>query len=108
MKITVDVEDQRITDLLEGHGGTHSPWIHELTGTWKGRPGLKVRYDREQDEEGEGKGRQTIRRKDVARGLATMIKIAPEEFADFILENDDDLTFDVFIQCIIFGKLVYA
>jgi hypothetical protein len=108
MRFTVEISDKRISDFLHGHGGGYSPWLRELTGTWNDKKGAVIKFDREQDNEGDGYGRMTIRRKDIARGLSVMIHEAPEGFADFIQGNDDDIAFDSFLQCIVFGKLVYA
>lgn len=106
MRITIQLSDKRITDLLHGHGGSYSPWLHEMTGAWDSKAGAKVQYDREQDDEGTGKGKMTIRAAQVKRGLAIFASLP--SFGDFIAENDDDITFDAAIQCIIFGKLIYG
>lgn len=106
MKFTIDISDKRITDLLHGHGGHYSPWLHELSGKWNSKAGAKAKFDREQDDEGSNKGSLTIRSGQVKRGMAIFAMLP--SFGDFICENDDDLTFDCAMQCIIFGKLVYA
>lgn len=107
-KISISVDDKRITDLLHGHGGGSSPWIQELTGTWNSKNGARVKFDREQDDEGDGKGRKTVRRAQVEKGLALFAKLAPNHFADWLTENDDEIAFDCAWQAIIFGKLVYG
>lgn len=106
MKITIEISDKRITDLIHGHGGSYSPWLHELVGEWNGPRGCRVKFDREKDEEGESKGRMRIGRRAIARGMTIFAKLP--SFGDFIEENDDDITFDTFLQCVIFGKLVYG
>lgn len=108
MKITLNITDTRITDLLHGHGGGSSPWLHELTGAWNKKRGFRVKYDREQDEEGSNKGRKLIGKRAVARGLAIMAAQEPYRFSQFLEENDDEICFDTALQCIIFGKCVYA
>lgn len=108
MKITLNIPDVRITDLLHGHGGGYSPWLRELTGQWTRKAGFRVKYDLEAGEEGEGKGRKSVRAGAVRRGLALMAQHEPGAFAQFLEGNDDDLTFDTALQFIIFGKLVYA
>jgi hypothetical protein len=42
------------------------------------------------------------------RGLEVMARKYPRHFADFVGENDDAITGDVFLQCCLFGKLVYG
>lgn len=45
---------------------------------------------------------------DCADGLATMSTKYPRHFSDFLAENEDATTADVFIQCCIFGELIYG
>lgn len=108
MKLAIEISDKRISDLLHGHGGGYSPWIQELSGKWNSASGAKIKYDLESDNEGDGKGRKTIRKNDVQKGIALFVIGAPEQFADFIVENDDDICFDSAWQFIIFGKLIYG
>ena len=44
----------------------------------------------------------------IASGLRIMAREYPRHFADFIAENDDAITGDVFLQCCLFGELVYG
>lgn len=44
----------------------------------------------------------------IKRGLSTMALNYPNHFADVIAENDDSTTADVFLQCCLFGKLVFG
>lgn len=46
--------------------------------------------------------------KRIKRGLAIMAKEHPSEYADFITDKDDASTADVFLQCCIFGKVIYG
>lgn len=41
-------------------------------------------------------------------GLELMSKLYPRHFANFMNEDDDAETGDVFLQCCVFGKLVYG
>lgn len=107
MRVTIEIDDKRVSDLLHGHAGGYSPWMHELSGEWN-KGGAKVRFDREQDDEGAGKGKMNVGRLLVRRGLTIMAKECPNRWADFMGRNDDDLAFDCAWQCIIFGKVVYA
>ena len=42
------------------------------------------------------------------QGLRVMSEKYPRHFADFIAENDDAETGDVFLQCCCFGEIVYG
>jgi hypothetical protein len=44
----------------------------------------------------------------VMAGLAEMAKIAPRHFGDFIADNADAITADVFIQATLFGEIRYG
>lgn len=44
----------------------------------------------------------------IQHGLTVMREKAPRHFADFINENDDAVTGDVFLQCCLFGEVVYG
>lgn len=42
------------------------------------------------------------------RGLTVLAEKYPTHFADFAAENDDATTGDVFLQCCLFGEVVYG
>lgn len=44
----------------------------------------------------------------IASGLAIMREKYPKHFGDFVAENDDAITGDVFLQCCLFGEVVYG
>ena len=108
MQITLIVDDKRVSDLIHGHQGGYSPWLHELSGKWNTPHGATVKYDLEEEDEGNANGEMTFGRPDVERGLALMALDLPNHWEQFMTENDDDITFDSIMQYIIFGKLVYA
>lgn len=112
MQITIELADSRINDLLHGHGGSYSPWLHSLEGNL-GKDGFfTVTYDLETDDEGDGNGDKKIWPSDVIKGLSLMAADTKEggahQFSEFMAENDDDITFDTALQFIIFGKLIYG
>lgn len=41
-------------------------------------------------------------------GLALMAKLAPEVFGDFIADNIDSTTGDVWLQCAVLGEIKYG
>jgi len=49
-----------------------------------------------------------IKQADLIRGLQTMADKYPRHMSDFMQENDDADTGDVFLQCVCFGKLIYG
>jgi hypothetical protein len=50
----------------------------------------------------------TLDREAVERGLRLMAEKYPRHWADFIAENEDACTGDVFIQCALLGEVVYG
>jgi hypothetical protein len=44
----------------------------------------------------------------IVRGLEVMARIAPRHFADFLSENGDAETGDVFLQCCLLGEIKYG
>lgn len=56
-------------------------------------------------------GGQTRWRLDHGRmeiGLSLMAKNSPTHFADFVAENDDSVTADVFLQYALFGEVIFG
>lgn len=50
----------------------------------------------------------TLNRESMIKGLTIMAQKYPRHFANFIDENDDAETADVFIQCSVMGDIVYG
>jgi hypothetical protein len=46
--------------------------------------------------------------KSINKGLKLLAKLYSNHFNDFITENDDAITSDVFLQLCLFGELVYG
>lgn len=44
----------------------------------------------------------------IKKGLQTMAKKYPRHFNDFMQENDDACTSDVFLQCCLFGEVIFG
>jgi hypothetical protein len=49
-----------------------------------------------------------ITRECLEKGMGIFAKKYPYHFADFINENDDADTGDVFLQCVVFGDVIYG
>lgn len=50
----------------------------------------------------------TLTRENIERGLVVMAEKYPRHMNDVIIENYDADTADVFLQCCVFGELVYG
>lgn len=46
--------------------------------------------------------------KAIKRGLQVMASNEPKHWGDFMSENDDAITGDVFLQCCLFGEVIYG
>lgn len=67
---------------------------------------LKIKEDEsESDTKG---GWFNIDPKTIAEGLKVMAQKYPKAWADFMNENDDAETGDIFLQCICFGEVIYG
>lgn len=109
MKLSLEISDKRIHNLIHGHGLTYDySWWDEIGGNALSAKGAKVVYTKETDEEGVFTGKRIIKATAVRRGLELMAKLAPEAWSDFMAENDDMNTCDTAWQFIVFGKLVYG
>jgi hypothetical protein len=58
-------------------------------------------------EEGETK-REYLTREKIGKGLQTMADKYPEHFSAILTEEEDGETADVFLQCCLFGEIVYG
>jgi hypothetical protein len=54
------------------------------------------------------KERHTLNAKSIERGLKVMQEQYPRHFSNFISENDDAETGDVFLQCCLLGKVKFG
>ena len=120
--ITVKHEDQRVQDLLcNALEGGSNYWYQIRAynfpeGATKASLGIEFTHLELPFKEG---GSITIGalghempdkvldRKSLRRGLALMANNHPNHYADFLKENDDATTGDVFLQCCLYGKAEY-
>lgn len=125
MKITLEISPDKIANLfVSAFEGNYSPWLHFAeSGDAKPARGhlwysdadvytkpfaFRLQYDTEDGEEGDGKGRKTIGQADVARGLEAMAQHCPQRLGEILQGDTDAITADCFLQCIVFGHLVYG
>jgi hypothetical protein len=67
---------------------------------------MSLFYDDPEDEENRAQKDITI--EDLLRGATIMAEKNASHFGDLISENDDAITADVFIQCVLFGEVIYG
>ena len=118
--VPVNISEQRVKDLLcNAIEGGSNYWVSTLDR--KGgitRAQAEYRQDvpfveggwlelEEQDQSGDTKTFK-IDRAAIIKGLAVMAEKYPRPFGDFISENDDAETGDIFLQCICFGEAIYG
>jgi len=120
MKIEIEVSDEIISNLLcSAFEGGSNYWIastktveapsgHFDRTTTPLEPGGKVIVTLD-EEHTKGAGVTYVLDRDaIARGLAAMREKAPKHFGDVLAENDDATTGDLFLQCCLFGEVVYG
>jgi len=131
MKVTQEISKKRISDLLctalEG-GSNYWYRIEQFIEPQKlefmtdepwngGKPQLFRHLDYPLNEGGallisdRKQGGDLLGRLDLAsiqRGLELMATKFPRHWGDFLAENDDAETGDVFLQCCLFGELIYG
>ena len=67
--------------------------------------GIKISLD---DEEPPDDGGCFLTDVELQQGLQRMARKYPRHFADFMAENDDAITGDVFLQCVVLGEVIYG
>lgn len=60
------------------------------------------------DSEGDSERAWTLDLESIKTGLTTMANKYPRHYRNFIEDNSDSETGDVFIQCCLFGEIVYG
>lgn len=123
--VTIAAPDERMAELLcSAYEGGSSYWARQDDGkaspyrlvgpvsSLAGRPvgalELVPDFDVEiTDIEGDGKKHRLTLRK-LRAGLQAMATKYPRHFCAFLEENDDAVTGDVFLQCALFGELIYG
>jgi hypothetical protein len=108
MQILVTILDENILDLFTGHGGSYSSWLHEFEQLGMGTGRYRAVYDLEEGEEGDAGGFNTFGPDDIAKGLGIMAQESPRQFGQFLAGDADDLTFDIALQCVVFGEVIFG
>lgn len=118
VKTTIALDDGRISDLLcSALEGGSNYWVRKITdedfkgAEWAseapmtGGSFVLLHDDPETDDM---TGRTLINRDVCEHGLQVMAEKYTTHFADLIGENDDATTADVFLQCCVFGEIIYG
>jgi hypothetical protein len=118
--VPVSIPIQRVKDLLcNAIEGGSNYWVGTLDRKG-GKTQAQAEYRQdvpfvkggwlelvEQEQSGKAKSFE-ISRNTIQNGLRIMAEKYPKHFINFIQENDDAETGDVFLQCICFGEIVYG
>jgi hypothetical protein len=101
MKVTITVKNEHVLDQIENLTVNYSPWILE----YKVIPdGWSFKFEKE-----DGKiVNKIITMKHLEKGMSKLAQEAPHRFGNIVTGDSDAIDADCFIQCAIFGKLVYA
>lgn len=90
--------------------GTKSPYFSDVPFNEGGALIFSVKSE-ERDEDlarKEEAERYTLDREAMQRGLTLMAAESPRHYADFIAENDDAITADVWLQYCLFGEVKFG
>lgn len=71
-------------------------------------PGVSLVFTGATDEGGGPPEPWILTREKMIAGLQTMGEKYPQHFATFMQENDDAETADVFLQCCLFGEIIFG
>jgi len=126
MKVSIQITDQRIKDLLCSafEGGSNDWYLIVAENYPAGKTFESLNIHRDffphlelplmeggsltiGDIEDDKVEPVILDRNAIEKGLRIMADKYPLHFGDFLNENDDATTGDVFLQCCCFGKLVY-
>lgn len=87
--------------------GITSPWYADPK-FWESDFQITVVYDHPDHEEGNRRGGAVIGRAEVQKGLDVMASKYPSHMGDFLSENHDAETADVWWQCVVLGDIIYG
>lgn len=126
MKVQIEVADSRLADILVGarEGGSNY-WMKQI----KPLSGMALKKDPQisdfdawygdmikngftivqiEKHEDNAPDKYEITNELICKGLQVMHDKYPAHYAAIVEENDDAETSDVFLQCCVFGELIYG
>jgi len=123
LKVELEMPEQRIQDLLCNalEGGSNYWYVIKDKRYPEGqtKESLGIEFEHIElplkggtlvigDFEAEGDEDKELNREAIEKGLKVMAEKYPRHFGDWMAENDDAITGDVFLQCCLFGEVVYG
>ena len=121
LKVTVttsiEVTKKRLSDLLCGAAeGGSAYWArsndnnHKEVGAeyWFEAPLYENGFFTIEDQTYDKKYEYRVTLGEIEKGLQVMAELYPKHYADFMSENEDAITGDVFLQCCIFNEVIYG
>ena len=123
IKTTVTVSDKRIEDLLcdAFEGGSNYWYVIKKFNFPPGqtKQSLGITYPHIElplkggslligEVEGNPEYDKVLDRAAIERGLQLMAEKYPKHYADFMTENDDAITGDVFLQVALYGEVIFG
>lgn len=123
VQLDIPISCQRIADLFcTGLEGGYSPWLGRFeylrtpedsvrytdAAFWEGDFCIRFHFDGGDDDEGSFASSKDVDAKELAQGLYRFATQARSHFNDFLNENDDAETGDVFLQCLLLGEIVFG
>jgi hypothetical protein len=126
MLIEVEISPQKVADqLTAAFSGGSNYWLHTAklfrsdnkptVSPWYACPAvfersfeIELGYDDPNGYEGEGKGRKRITQDEVRRAVDLMARDYPKRFAAMMGNSGDADMADAFVQCVMFGKVIYG
>lgn len=120
MKIAIEISNKRIKDLLCNalEGGSNYWYIIKKYNYSKEHPTPELEFPHLdlpffggsltiKDIDGDMPNK-ILDYKALEKGLQILADKYPTNFADFISENDDAITGDVFLQCALYGEVIFG
>lgn len=111
MEIIIDIPDSRVIDLfISACGGGSNYWCKSIVPNQTGKQSSQFYMLREGFVIHDGETNQTISVTPgmIRKALNLFLIETPIAFAEWISENDDAETADVFLQLCTFGKVIYG
>jgi hypothetical protein len=105
MNLTLNIPDQKIVDLIDGGMEFGSTYWAAFSRSPSGTIRVKVWIEDSPDHH---KLQYSLTDSALKKGLEVMAEKYPKHFGNFLSENDDAETSDVFIQCCCFGELIFG
>lgn len=107
--ISLEIDTQRVVDLfISACEGGSNYWCRELTPKGKHRDPYEAMLGGFAVIEMENGKKHTVSRESIQKALGAFPSKYPRHFADWIAENDDAETADVFLQLCVFGDAIYG